>query len=328
MISYRGEQGFMGDTKVIQADTPREIAKMIAAEIHRDNLLKSRPFKYKDNAILVRSGRSQVRDLEAELVAAHIPYVVRGGRSLLQTEEVRDILSYLRIATNPKDFMALVRSSGVPKRGVGEKTLEKIREAANQVTGGDLIAYLEHNKTDKLSLYTELVAQIQVNAADPFKAIDIIMASTRYTDYIKDKYKKDHFKIDIKLENLQRLNEMIASIQAYTPGITTEDIVFQLTMHDQVDPNDEAGKVVVSTIHMAKGLEWPRVYLTNLYEGSLPHRFSMGSEEEVEEERRLFYVGCTRPRDCLKLCVSEMTQNGPNIQSVRPSRFLAEVGIQ
>jgi len=327
MESYRGEQGFDGDTRIMQADTPRDIARNIASEIHRDNLLKTRPFKYKDNAILVRSGRSQIRDIEAELVAHHIPYIVRGGRSLLQTEEVRDVLSYLRVAVNPKDFTALVRSSQVPKRGVGEKSLEKIREAANQVTGGDLINYLSINRTDKLSLYVELVARVVAAKDDPFKAIDVIMAGTRYQDYIREKYKKEREKVEMKLENLDRLAEMIRNIQTFTPGITTEDIVFQLTMHDTIDPKDEAGKVVVSTIHASKGLEWPRVYMTNLYEGSLPHQFSMGSESEIEEERRLFYVGDTRARDVLKLCIPDKIQKGPNIQTVRPSRFLEEIGI-
>jgi DNA helicase-2/ATP-dependent DNA helicase PcrA len=327
MESYRGEQGFDGDTRIMQADTPRDIARSIASEIHRDNLLKTRPFKYKDNAILVRSGRSQIRDIEAELVAHHIPYIVRGGRSLLQTEEVRDVLSYLRVAVNPKDFTALVRSSQVPKRGVGEKSLEKIREAANQVTGGDLINYLSINRTDKLSLYVELVARVVAAKDDPFKAIDVIMAGTRYQDYIREKYKKEREKVEMKLENLDRLAEMIRNIQTFTPGITTEDIVFQLTMHDTIDPKDEAGKVVVSTIHAAKGLEWPRVFVPVLYEGSLPHKFCLGSENEIEEERRLWYVACTRAKDMLKIGIPDKIQVGPNVQSVRPSRFLEEVGI-
>lgn len=328
MLSYRGEQGFAGETKVMVGDTPRDIARMITQEIHRDNALKTRPYKYKDNAILVRSGKSQIRDIEAELVACHIPYIVRGGQSLLKTEEVRDVLSYLRIATNEKDFMALVRSVAVPKRGVGEKSLERIRQIADENYHGDLIAALCQNRTDRLSMYIELVERVKLNKTDPIKALDLIIQLTKYEDYIRDKYKKDKTKVDIKLENLGRLAVMIDAIQMHTPGITTEDIVFQLTMHDSIDPTDEAGKVVVSTIHSAKGLEWPRVYVTNLYEGSLPHRWSMGNEEEIEEERRLLYVAETRARDVVKFCIPDNIQQGPNIQSVRPSRFLEEVGIE
>jgi len=85
--------------------------------------------------------------------------------------------------------------------------------------------------------------------------------------------------------------------------------------------------VTVSTIHSAKGLEWTRVYVTNIVEGSLPHKFSMGSEEEIEEERRLFYVACTRAKDWLTLCVPAMAQSGSDTQRLRPSRFLTETGV-
>jgi DNA helicase-2/ATP-dependent DNA helicase PcrA len=90
---------------------------------------------------------------------------------------------------------------------------------------------------------------------------------------------------------------------------------------------EDKGAVTVSTIHSAKGLEWRRVYLTNCVEGSLPHRFSSGSPQEIEEERRLLYVACTRSRDSLAICIHNMEQRGPNTLVVQPSRFLREVGI-
>jgi DNA helicase-2/ATP-dependent DNA helicase PcrA len=101
---------------------------------------------------------------------------------------------------------------------------------------------------------------------------------------------------------------------------------------DRPKDDDESGSVTISTIHSAKGLEWKRVYVTNVFEGSLPHKFSMGSEEEIEEERRLFYVACTRPQDTLVLCVPAIQQvvvgkNQANV-AVMPSRFLREVGIE
>ena len=326
MTSFRGDTGFEGATMSIEGDTPRDIARLIASQIVRDNMLKSRPYKFKDNAILVRSGKTQIRDIEAEMVAARIPYVVRGGKSLFQTEEVRDIMSYLRITVNSKDFMALSRSTSIPKRGVGDKALEKIRDVANASFNGDLLTALQ-GRNDKLAMYLVLLGNIKAVWDDPLKAVQNILAGTRYEDYIRDKYKKEKDRVEFKLRNVTLFEEMIENIQAASPGITVEDIVFQLSMNDTFDPHDQSGKVVISTIHSAKGLEWPRVFVDNLYEDSLPHRFSKGSEEEIEEERRLWYVAVTRARDVVVFCIPDMIQVGPNLQNVRPSRFLEEAGI-
>jgi DNA helicase-2/ATP-dependent DNA helicase PcrA len=124
MESWRGLNGESGTTKLLKAGYPSDIATTIAVEISRDNQSNKAHIPFKDNCILVRSA-IQIRDLEGALVRYRIPYVVRGGRGLLQTEEVRDVLAYLRLATNPKDFMALVRAVSIPKRGVGEVALGK-----------------------------------------------------------------------------------------------------------------------------------------------------------------------------------------------------------
>src|SRR5208282_2252895 len=131
--------GEKGVTKMLKACLPSDLAATIAQEIYNSNLLKKNPITYRENCVLVRSA-IQIRDLEGAFVRLRIPYIVRGGHGLLQTEEVRDVLSYLRLAANPKDFMALVRSSSVPRRGVGEVALEKIRQNANVQHDGDLIA--------------------------------------------------------------------------------------------------------------------------------------------------------------------------------------------
>jgi DNA helicase-2/ATP-dependent DNA helicase PcrA len=326
MESWRGLNGEAGTTKLLKAGYPSDIATTIAVEIARDNQSKKTHIPFKDNCILVRSA-IQIRDLEGALVRYRIPYVVRGGRGLLQTEEVRDVLAYLRLATNPKDFMALVRAVSIPKRGVGEVALEKIRTLANEKYDSDLVAAC--SEISKLVQFQQLMRQIQQFKDAPLTALDKILTLTRYRAYVEEKYKREADKVKTKLENLDRFTELISMLTEES-DMTTEDLVFQLTV-DRPKDDDESGAVTISTIHSAKGLEWKRVYVSNVFEGSLPHKWSLGAEEEIEEERRLFYVACTRPQDTLVICLPSFhqIQVGKSLHNVAaiPSRFLKEIGI-
>jgi DNA helicase-2/ATP-dependent DNA helicase PcrA len=348
MESWRGLNGESGLTKMLTACLSEDIAISIASEIKHDAHLKKNPILYKENAILVRAS-IQIRELEAELVRRRIPYIVRGGRGLLQTEEVRDILAYLRLAANHKDFMALVRAVSVPKRGFGEVALEKLRAKANAEHDGDLVSACRSQA--KLSMFLDTIDHISGFTHVPLTALNKVIQLTRYRDYIRDKYKKDPEKVKNKLENIERFIQLVDGLVTGS-AMTTEDLVFQLSLDRPKDENDKArieqrfasgqitqlereqllddlvqGAVVISTIHAAKGLEWKRVYVTNITEGSLPHKFSMGSEEEIEEERRLFYVACTRAKDILVLCLPSLQRNGPNTNNLKPSRFLEEIGV-
>ena len=319
MQSNRGKNNERGRILLRRSGTPRELAASISEEIaNRDRI------DYKDIAILIRAG-SQVRDIETELVRNRIPYIIRGTMGLLQTEEVKDILSYLKIASNPQDFSAFCRSTGIPKRGVGEAALKQIHELA-VTNDGDLIKTLNEVGHRKLSTYVRLIESIRALAHDPSEAIDYLLGQIKYEDYLKNKYKKYPERIEIKQTNIFRLKEMIRSLMNER-DLTIDDVVFQLTMQDQKDVNTGGGKVVISTIHASKGLEWHTVYLMNLYEGSVPHKWCT-SEAEISEERRLFYVGCTRAKDTLVLGVpATIEYYNKGVQFVAPSRFLTELEI-
>src|SRR5271168_2351038 len=346
METFREEEG---DFRLFRASLPQNVAEIIATQIKTDSTRRKDPILFKENALLVRSGM-QVRDLEGELVRRRIPYIVRGGRGLLQTEECRDILSYLRLATNRKDFTAFMRCCAVPRCGVGEVALNKLRIDANQRFDGDLLEAAKEN--ERLHNLIGIIDMITEFKDAPITAVEKLLALFDYRKYIKEKYKKDSEKVKAKLENIARLVLMVTSLTMNTV-MSLEDLIFQMAldrskgdetekaMYDrqlatgeltqaQYDSKMEEmrqGSVTISTIHSAKGLEWKRVYVTNVFEGSLPNRFSMGSEEEIEEERRLFYVACTRARDVLVLCLPEkLPVNGSaNIQRVAPSRFLKEI---
>jgi superfamily I DNA/RNA helicase len=316
MESYRGMQGESGATKLLKRLDPKDLAARVAQEIVNTGR------NFQQYAILVRAS-SQIRDIEGELIRLRIPYVVRGGRSLLQTEEVRDVLSYIKLAANPKDFSALSRSASAPRRGIGDQALETIRKVARTEHQADLVkaAYAMGGKT---ATFASVIKNIQMVIHDPLRALDDCIAFSGYRDYIKKKYAREPEKVEAKLENLKRLRTMVEGLAADS-DLSAEDLIFQLTM-DRTEQKDERGLVTISTIHAAKGLEWPTVFIFNVVEGVLPHQFAR-SEVEVEEERRLWYVAVTRARDICYITVASMNQLGRNLVEVDPSRFLTELNI-
>jgi superfamily I DNA/RNA helicase len=332
MECFRGDvHGHKGKAAVIKAESPRDIGARIAQTIADARSLNPN-LSYRDYCILIRSGM-QLRDIEGEMIRNRIPYIVRGGKGLLQTEEVRDILAYMRLATNPKDFQALKRASGAPKRKVGDVTLETLRRKAASEHGGDLVAACL--KLPKLQAFADIIRVIQRSKMDPLLALEEAIRMSGYHAHLKSKYAKDPEKIIFKLENLARLRDMIQGLTE-DMDVTTEDLVFQLTM-DRPEQDDKLGKVTISTIHASKGLEYKVVWVTNIHEGSIPHKWSLGSEAELEEERRLLYVAVTRAKDTVYLCLprttvlrTERLPNGGAKQiygRVDPSRFLVELGI-
>ena len=320
MESYRGSQGERGRACVIHGATPQDVSRTIAKVISKETSEGRGSFR--DFAILVRTSM-QVREIEGELVRARIPYVVRGGRGLLQTEEVRDVLSYIRLATNPKDLTALSRAISTPKRGLGDVAVETLRKIANAKHGGDLVAAA--GTSEKFIGFANVIKQIQTATGDPLQALKYTLALTNYEEHVKSKYGKEKERVTTKLENLGKLREMITSL-VEDHELTTEDLIFQLTM-EKADEDDETGAVTISTGHSAKGLEWKTVFVFSVVEGCLPHQRSLSSNAEIEEERRLFYVTVTRARDTCVICIPEMVQHGDQMRRARPSRFLTELGI-
>ena len=325
MESWRGLNGQQGLINKVEGRDAEDIGLTIAQQIFRDR--DKTP--YSQNAVLFRAGR-QLRDLENGMIRYHVPYVVRGGYGLLQTEEIRDILSYFRLAINPKDFTAFERSVQAPRIGVGAKQIEDIRLYAVQKCGGDLIQGCNSSRSIKILDYLRAIKSIQSLKDDPSAALKGLLRAINYVEYIKNKYKQYASKTQDKLKNINDLGGIIQGLQ--DSEMSLEDIVFQLTTDRRSSEEDDNGKVVLSTIHGAKGLEWDRVYVTNLHEGSLPHKFSMGSAKEIEEERRLFYVAVTRPRNTLVLCFADYDwvymgeDRKPRRVDLEPSRFLYDIG--
>ena len=265
----------------------------------------------------------QVRDLEGALVRFRIPYIVRGGKGLLQTEEIKDILSYFRLAVNNKDFTAFVRAMVSPSGASGTWPWRGYGRRPRRGGGGPRCGLQGGQEAGAFRLWDEHRHRQAGNALPA--AMEEIVTSFNYKDYINAKYHKEPGKARTKCENIDRFLLLINNL--VSDGLSAEDLVFQLALERPTDEDEEGGVVTISTIHSAKGLEWKRVYLTNVTEGSIPHKFSSGNPQEISEEQRLLYVGVTRARDILNICVHSLEPRGPNTVSVAPSRFLQQIGI-
>ena len=246
--------------------------------------------------------------------------------------------------------MALVRAISTPRRGVGEGALEKIKILAKEKFDGDLIAACKTNK--KLNSFCELIEAVNQLKDNPPKALNYVLEAISYRNYLMQKYQKESHKIQSKIENVERLGLLVLSL-SQEPSFTLDDLIFQLTLDRPREEEEERGailkayedgkltirerdaklkvvdqgSVVISTIHGMKGGEARKVFVTNVVEGSLPHRFS-SSPEEIDEERRIWFVACTRARDQLIICVHSKEKRGNNLATVTPSRFLGEIGIK
>ena len=254
MMPFRGVEGdvekYTGSTRLVRSSTPGDVAMIIAREILHDSQLKgSGRSDFKDNAILVRSA-IQVRDLEGALVRLRIPYVVRGGKGLLQTEEVKDLLSYFRLAVNHKDYTAFLRAVQVPKRGIGEVAVERLRDIANQRHGGDLLASSadEGRKNEKLGSFAVSMEQVSRTLADPGDTVESIVRLFGYKEHLAKKYSREASKVKTKCENIDRFVQLIRGLVADS-DLSAEDLVFQLAMDRPTDEDEDKGAVTISTIH-------------------------------------------------------------------------------
>lgn len=328
MNSFRGDKlGHSGSIRLMTEISSRDNATKMAEQIWNRNILVDKRVPYRDTAILVRSA-SQIEEIESELVRCRVPYVIKGGKGILQSQEARDILSYFRIIVNSRDMMAMERSVSVPKRGIGKATIDKIKIIADREFDGDLVKAAIKYDHNKMGMYLDFITNVDPETK-PHVLFSAITKFTKYHQIVEERYKKDREQMEWKLQNLQRLEDIFMALEESNPNMTLEDVVFQMTMNDKdtkQEEDDGDGKVTISTIHSSKGLEWPVVYVANIYENSIPHMWSQ-SDREIEEERRLFYVAATRARDQLILCVPMTIQRGKGTINVVPSRFLFEIGI-
>src|SRR5712691_10427174 len=303
--------------------------------------LRAEGLDYRDAAVFYRTN-AQSRVLEDALRRASIPYLIVGGVRFYERREIKDLLAYLRLVVNPLDDVAFRRAVAAPSRGIGKATLDRLAESA-RARGLSLLeasAAPSPDLTPKarraLEDFGKLIAKLgeRRGALAVPALIDEVAASSGYRDMLK---KERTAEAEARLENIEELvaasEEFIATreaVQALAPGpeagaVTLEAFLDSVALVADVDTLDEdAAGVTLMTLHSAKGLEFPLVFLTGMEEGVFPHSRSMDDSEELEEERRLCYVGITRAEQRLWLSYA-MHRRIQGYGVGEPSRFLLEI---
>jgi DNA helicase-2/ATP-dependent DNA helicase PcrA len=289
-------------------------------------------------AVLYRTN-AQSRAIEDALREKDIDYVIYGGLSFYQRKEIKDILSYLRLLINPNDEEALKRVINYPTRGIGATTMDKLSVAANHYKKSIFELLCSLNKIDlnlnsgtktKLINFVTMIKHFQIEAQskNAFEVIDFVVKQTRIVQDIE----KDGTPEGVsKVENIQELLNAIKNFTEEQKEKEEDDsLAFFLedaALASDLDKKakDDSPKVSLMTIHLAKGLEFPYVYIVGLEENLFPSAMSMNTRSELEEERRLFYVALTRAEKQAYLCYSQNRYRWGKLVDCEPSRFLQEI---
>ncbi len=307
--------------------TERDEADFIAREIAR--LAGAGLMRPADVVVFYRVN-AQSRMIEEALVRRRIPYQVVGGVRFYEQRDVKDLLAYLRVLANPADALSLERMAGAPPRGIGAKTLEAVAELAarEKVAPFEALGRLEGQS--KVALRTAKQASMLYDwmrdvagriASEPVHAIiDEVVAQSGFESYL------DTFAdATARRQNLAELRAAASAFDAEGGGGLGEFLERIALVSDADSIGAAAGRVALMTLHTSKGLEYPVAFIAGMEEGLFPHSRSQDSGEDIEEERRLCYVGMTRARKLLYLTNTLSRELYGTRQEARPSRFLAEI---
>jgi DNA helicase-2/ATP-dependent DNA helicase PcrA len=290
---------------------------------------------YRDMTVFYRIN-AQSRAIEDELVKNRIPYTVVGGMKFYERKEIKDALAYLKLMSNPSDGLSLKRIINVPSRGIGEKTIEKIEtfsrekglslyEGLKQAIGGD---WLPSSVIAKMKEFIQLIEELRKDAGSlTLSQLTLaLLAKTEYLQRLKEEGTDEAFS---KMENIDELINVMMGLEQGEEKVSLESFLDKVSLVTDVDLYEDKGnRVSLMTLHCAKGLEFPIVFIVGTEEGLLPH-YRRGEEiEDMEEERRLFYVGMTRAKQRLFLSRAEERSTFGVGRANLPSRFLDELPIE
>ncbi|MDZ4845163.1 MAG: 3'-5' exonuclease [Chitinophagales bacterium] len=330
------ENGEGERTKVIRAMSDNDEGRIVADSIHEMRMRYH--FKNKEFAILYRTN-AQSRAYEESLRRLNIPYRIYGGLSFYQRKEIKDVLAYLKLSVNQNDEEALRRVINYPLRGIGKTSLEKATVIANEnsISLWQVFENLEHFNfgaaTDKIREFIIMVRSFTA-MLDTRNAYDLALHIARSTGILKELYNDQTPEGVSRYENIQ---ELLNSIKEFTEQDETNSeqpvpdkslgsyLQQVMLLTDQDGDKNLSDSVKLMTIHAAKGLEFECVYVGGLEENLFPSAMAMNTREELEEERRLFYVAVTRAKSKLTLTYAKSRYRYGNLIYCEPSRFVDEL---
>ena len=322
--------------QIIEAKNEEHEAERVVGELIAHRFIAKT--HYRDYAILYR-GNHQSRLLEKILMQNRIPYKISGGTSFFSRAEIKDMMAYLRLVVNQDDDAAFLRIVNTPKREIGTATLEKLGSLAQEkhvslfeaIFDFELIQRVTPKAYDALQKFARWIVELndEIQRSEPERAVRAMLASLHYEEYLYE-YATSPKAAEMQSKNVATLFDWVADMlkgDEFNEPMNLNQIVTRLTLRDMLErgkEEDDSDQVQLMTLHASKGLEFPYVFLIGMEEGILPHQTSI-DEDNVEEERRLAYVGITRAQQNLwfSLC-KERRQFGELIRP-EPSRFLLEL---
>ena len=312
------------------AQSEHEEAAFIGDTIVKKHNIHGVP--YGDMAILYRTN-AQSRVLEEALIKRALPYTMVGGTKFYDRKEIKDVLAYLRVLYNPFDDLSLLRIINVPKRSIGATTVSKLQDYAREngtslfmtLTQLHLVDSIKGKTKEKLEEFGILIFTL-VAEMDDKSVLDILEAILDRTGYLYQLEESTDPQDQARAENIGELLSVAKDFQDTNPTGTVEDFLEQVALVNDVDSfEQEDSKVTLMTLHAAKGLEFPIVFLGGLEEGLFPHSRTLMNPEEIEEERRLAYVGITRAEQELYISNATTRTVFGRTSSYLPSRFIDEI---
>ncbi len=309
----------------------KEEADFIARTMKLEHDVNHR--SYNDMAVLYRMN-AQSRAIEAAIKNKWIDYTMVGGVRFYERQEIKDIMAYLRLLANFRDDVSFRRIINVPRRGIGDTTVEKLAAYAQTLGSSLFEAVMASEDSDlpkaarqKLQAFSSLVFELLNAAADNdiFALIELIVKKTEYGRYIQEAKEPDERKQD-REANIGELFNVAREFQQENPDGTLQDFLEKTALVSDTDAYDENdGKVTLMTMHSAKGLEFPLVFLAGMDEGIFPGIRSLMDETALEEERRLCYVAITRAKEKLYVTNADMRTMYGQLKPYSVSRFLKEI---
>jgi DNA helicase-2/ATP-dependent DNA helicase PcrA len=327
-------------------ENERAEGDFIAKQIR--HLLITENYKYHDFGVLTRTN-ALARNIEESFLADNIPYKVSGGTSFFQRKEIKDIISYLRIIANPNDDISLLRIINTPRRGIGKTTIASLNETAKRnhssvwtaishQSGQQGLFADAHTKTEleEFAVFAEnfrnIILERQMQNWSLANSVRALVDEIDYWSYLVLEHGKDEKKARWKYGNIEYFIRMIENWENDPDNLDSGlypwlNRISLITRDDGNDDNE--GKVNLMTIHSAKGLEFPVVFIAGAEEGLIPHERSISDSEDeagsIEEERRLFYVAITRAREKLFISSCQKRRTLQSAQDCSPSPFLDEI---
>ena len=288
-----------------------------------------------DMAVLYRTN-AQSRALEEACIAANIPYKIVGGLKFYDRKEIKDIIAYLKLIYNPSDSQSLRRVINVPKRSIGATTVQKLIELSikNEVSIYDILSsindYDEFSSGTKTKLigFANLIEKLR-NSANSMALPEFMGLLLDESGYLSELRQDESADAEARIENLQELINVAKEFEPTEDGNELGEFLSQVSLVSDIDGyEEETETLTLMTLHSAKGLEFDIVFLTGLEEGIFPHSRSLNNVTEMEEERRLMYVGVTRAKKKLFISHAKRRQMWGEYRYYNPSRFLAEIPPQ